>query len=110
MRQHFRIEPWTDFVEVSRDNRGQAYVIPVGSDRISVAMIGNEKKVSVLELTGLLSRACETPPARRADRGSARRDDNVREIDDSRQGAGGLGRRCIRGSARRRRSRCFSEL
>ena len=84
MRQYFRIEPWTDFVEVYWNNRGQAYVTPVGPDRICVAMIGNEKKVSVLDPTGLLSRACETPPARRADRGGARRDDNVREIDDSR--------------------------
>jgi menaquinone-9 beta-reductase len=44
VRQHFRIEPWTDFVEVYWQNYGQANVTPVGPDEVCIAMIGTTKE------------------------------------------------------------------
>jgi flavin-dependent dehydrogenase len=40
VRQHFRVAPWTNLVEVYWHERGQAYVTPVGSDEVGVALIG----------------------------------------------------------------------
>lgn len=40
LRQHFRVRPWTDFVEVYWRKDCQAYVTPVGVDEVCVAMIG----------------------------------------------------------------------
>jgi menaquinone-9 beta-reductase len=42
LRQHFRLRPWTDFVEVYWSNHCQAYVTPVGPEEVCVAMIANE--------------------------------------------------------------------
>ena len=47
LRQHFRIEPWTDFVEVYWSRYCQAYVTPVGPDEICIALLGTAKEVSV---------------------------------------------------------------
>ena len=40
VRQHFRVTPWTDFVEVYWGKRCQAYVTPVGPNEICIALIG----------------------------------------------------------------------
>jgi flavin-dependent dehydrogenase len=40
LRQHFRVRPWSDFVEVHWTAHCQAYVTPVGADEVCVAMIG----------------------------------------------------------------------
>jgi menaquinone-9 beta-reductase len=40
LRQHFRVRPWTDFVEVYWRTDCQAYVTPVAVDEVCVAMIG----------------------------------------------------------------------
>ena len=50
LRQHFRAEPWTDFVEVYWSQNCQAYVTPVGPDEICVALLGTAKQVGVEEL------------------------------------------------------------
>jgi 2-polyprenyl-6-methoxyphenol hydroxylase-like FAD-dependent oxidoreductase len=50
LRQHFRIRPWTDFVEVYWHNHCEAYVTPVGPDEICVAMIGSAREVRVSDL------------------------------------------------------------
>jgi menaquinone-9 beta-reductase len=50
LRQHFRIRPWTDFVEVYWHNRFQVYVTPVGPDEICVAMIGGAENLRVSDL------------------------------------------------------------
>ena len=42
LRQHFRVRPWTDFVEVYWRKDCQAYVTPVAVDEVCVAMIGKE--------------------------------------------------------------------
>jgi flavin-dependent dehydrogenase len=39
LRAHFQIEPWTSLVEVYWGAGGEAYVTPVGSDLVGVAML-----------------------------------------------------------------------
>lgn len=45
LRQHFRVRPWTDLVEVYWHERFQAYVTPIGPDEICVAMIGGAESL-----------------------------------------------------------------
>jgi flavin-dependent dehydrogenase len=40
LRQHYRVSPWTDFVEVYWRKDCQAYVTPVGVHEVCVAMVG----------------------------------------------------------------------
>jgi menaquinone-9 beta-reductase len=56
LRQHFRIQPWTDFVEVYWNNHCQAYVTPVASDEVCVALIGSAQEVRVSDLPTLFPR------------------------------------------------------
>ena len=44
-RRHYRIEPWSEFVEVYWTRRGQVYVTPVADDEICVALITHEQGV-----------------------------------------------------------------
>jgi len=53
LRQHFRVQRWTDFVEVYWHNHCQAYVTPVGPDEVCVALIGSAKEVRVTDLPTL---------------------------------------------------------
>jgi flavin-dependent dehydrogenase len=41
-RQHFRVAPWTDHVEVHWADRCQAYVTPVAADEVCVALISRD--------------------------------------------------------------------
>lgn len=50
IRQHFIATPTTDFVEVHWHARGQAYVTPVGSNEVCVALIGNQPGVRMGDL------------------------------------------------------------
>jgi menaquinone-9 beta-reductase len=50
LRQHFRIRPWTDLVEVYWHNQFQVYVTPVGPDEICVAMIAGAEGLRVSDL------------------------------------------------------------
>jgi menaquinone-9 beta-reductase len=50
VRQHFRIPPWTDFVEVYWHTHCQAYVTPTGPDEICVAVIGREQDARISRL------------------------------------------------------------
>jgi flavin-dependent dehydrogenase len=43
LRQHFRVRPWSEYVEIYWGNQGQAYVTPVGSNEICVALISRPK-------------------------------------------------------------------
>jgi menaquinone-9 beta-reductase len=38
-RRHYRVAPWSDFVEVHWSDCGQMYVTPVGEDQVCVALI-----------------------------------------------------------------------
>src|SRR5690606_31291727 len=40
IRQHFRIAPWTDLVEVHYGPSAELYVTPVAADTVGIAMLG----------------------------------------------------------------------
>ncbi|MGZ4596421.1 MAG: NAD(P)/FAD-dependent oxidoreductase [Actinomycetes bacterium] len=40
LRQHFRIDPWSEVVEVHWSATAEAYVTPVGADLVGVALLG----------------------------------------------------------------------
>lgn len=42
LRQHFRIEPWSDLVEVHWTPTAEAYVTPVGDGVVGVALLGSQ--------------------------------------------------------------------
>ena len=52
-RQHFRVAPWSDFVEVYWGDDAQLYVTPVGANEICVATIARKPRVRV---TGMFAR------------------------------------------------------
>jgi len=49
-RQHFRVRPWSDLVEVYWHPRGQAYVTPVGAEEVCVAITGTGSTLRLGEL------------------------------------------------------------
>ena len=53
LRQHFRVRPWTDFVEVHWRAGCQAYVTPVGQDEVCVAVIGAAPRLRMTDLPEL---------------------------------------------------------
>ncbi|WP_369239853.1 NAD(P)/FAD-dependent oxidoreductase [Streptomyces sp. R21] len=44
LRRHYRIEPWTDFVEVHWSRHGEAYVTPVDDDLVGVAVLSRSRR------------------------------------------------------------------
>ncbi|MGW8680097.1 NAD(P)/FAD-dependent oxidoreductase [Streptomyces sp. NPDC055817] len=52
LRRHFRIEPWTDFVEVHWSGEGEAYVTPVGEDLVGVAILSRCRRSYDQHLAG----------------------------------------------------------
>jgi flavin-dependent dehydrogenase len=40
LRQHFRVEPWSDLVEVHWTPTAEAYVTPISEDTVGVALLG----------------------------------------------------------------------
>jgi flavin-dependent dehydrogenase len=47
LRQHFKMRPWDEFMEVHWCDLGQAYVTPVGPEEICVVVVGRERFRSV---------------------------------------------------------------
>ena len=45
-RRHYRVEPWTRFVEVHWARGAEAYVTPVGDDEVGVAFLWHERAPS----------------------------------------------------------------
>jgi menaquinone-9 beta-reductase len=43
-RRHYRIAPWSAFVEIHWGQRAQAYVTPIAQDEVSVVVIGERSK------------------------------------------------------------------
>jgi len=41
-RRHYRVSPWTDFVEVHWGSRCQIYVTPVSHDEVGIALLSRE--------------------------------------------------------------------
>jgi menaquinone-9 beta-reductase len=50
LRRHFRIRPWTDFVEVYWHKRCQAYVTPVGPEDVCIALVGRASEARFSDL------------------------------------------------------------
>ncbi|WP_169945822.1 NAD(P)/FAD-dependent oxidoreductase [Microbispora sp. H11081] len=44
LRRHYRVAPWTDFVEVHWARGGEAYVTPVSADLVGVAVLSSERR------------------------------------------------------------------
>jgi len=43
LRQHFKIRPWSDYVEIYWGDAGEAYVTPIGREEICVALISRKR-------------------------------------------------------------------
>ncbi|WP_329031787.1 NAD(P)/FAD-dependent oxidoreductase [Streptomyces sp. NBC_01725] len=43
LRRHFRVAPWSDFVEVHWSRHGEAYVTPLGEALVGVAVLSRER-------------------------------------------------------------------
>ena len=43
-RRHYRVKPWTDFVEVHWSSAGEAYVTPVADDLVGVAVLSTARR------------------------------------------------------------------
>jgi flavin-dependent dehydrogenase len=43
VRRHYRMKPWSDFMEVHWGDRAQAYVTPVGADEVCVVTISGDR-------------------------------------------------------------------
>jgi flavin-dependent dehydrogenase len=48
-RRHYRIAPWTDFMELHWARHAEVYVTPVGAEEICVAMISNHGQLDLDE-------------------------------------------------------------
>ncbi|MEV6651912.1 NAD(P)/FAD-dependent oxidoreductase [Streptomyces sp. NPDC051219] len=44
LRRHYRIEPWSDFVEVHWSRHGEAYVTPLGDGLVGVAVLSRDRR------------------------------------------------------------------
>lgn len=44
LRRHYRVAPWTDFVDVHWSPYGEAYVTPVGDDLVGVAILTRTRR------------------------------------------------------------------
>jgi flavin-dependent dehydrogenase len=53
LRQHFRVEPWTDLIEVHWSPRVEAYVTPVAPDTVGIALLGRQGVDFAAELAAI---------------------------------------------------------
>ena len=56
VRRHFRISPWSDFVEVHWSDGVEAYVTPVGPDRVGVAFLWSANRGQRVDYNAFLAR------------------------------------------------------
>ncbi|RZU40260.1 NAD(P)/FAD-dependent oxidoreductase [Edaphobacter modestus] len=49
LRQHFKIRPWGEFMEIYWCNGGQAYMTPTGKDEVCVVVVASHRVRSVRE-------------------------------------------------------------
>ena len=56
LRQHFRVRPWTDLVEVHWRKNCQAYVTPVGQKEVCVTIISSKQIARISDLPELFPR------------------------------------------------------
>lgn len=69
LRQHYKIRPWTDFVEVYVDNKGEAVVTPVSDESVGTNFVWEDgdieqPRIPVLKsrFPALLARLGNAPP------------------------------------------------
>ena len=48
-RQHYRVAPWTDRMELALGQHGQIYVTPVAKDQVCVALISRDPRLRLTE-------------------------------------------------------------
>lgn len=46
-RQHFRVKPWTDCMEIHWGKQGQVYVTPLSDDEICVALVSRDPRLRI---------------------------------------------------------------
>jgi len=67
LRRHYRLEPWTDLVEVHWSGRAEAYVTPVAADVVGIAVLGpgdgRSFDASLEDFPELRERVAGAPPA-----------------------------------------------
>ncbi|WP_455359866.1 NAD(P)/FAD-dependent oxidoreductase [Streptomyces sp. SYSU K21746] len=71
LRRHYRIAPWSDFVEVHWSRHGEAYVTPLGNGLVGVAVLSRDRRSYEEHLTAFpqlapLLRGGEAGPVRGA--------------------------------------------
>lgn len=59
LRMHFRVKPWTDFVEVHWSKGEQAYVTPVGAEEVCIALLGCAREAGFANLADRFPRLGE---------------------------------------------------
>ena len=75
-RQHFRLEPWTDFTEIHWGEAAQAYVTPVGAEEICVVLISNKPNLRFdegLRMFPKLAHRLKLAPSASPERGAVTR-------------------------------------
>jgi flavin-dependent dehydrogenase len=58
-RRHFRVAPWSKYVEIYWSDCGQMYVTPVGEDEICVALISRNPQLRFDEVLGFFPAVAE---------------------------------------------------
>ncbi len=56
LRQHYRIRPWTDFVEVYVDDKGEAVVTPVSDESVGINFVWEDGEIEQPKIPVLSSR------------------------------------------------------
>lgn len=83
VRRHYEIQPWTDLVEVHWANGCEAYVTPISSEQIGIALLWSDQKADFATLLSrfpaLESRLRGSVTVTR-DRGAAQLEQRVRTI------------------------------
>ncbi len=72
-RRHYRVSPWTDFVEVHWGARSQVYVTPVGPEEIGIALLSSDSHLrldSALAEFPELQRRLQSAEASTTERGA----------------------------------------
>ncbi len=57
-RRHYRVKPWTDFMELHWGRRCQIYATPVGGEEVCVAMISRSPKLRLEDALGEFPELC----------------------------------------------------
>ncbi len=86
-RQHFRVRPWSDVVEVYWHPLGQAYVTPVGPEEVCIAISGARSALRMEELPRVfpaLARHLIGAPATTSVRGSVSASLRLRAVTNGR--------------------------